>query len=106
MCLENSKQAYAFLKAFEGAERTGLNLRELSQRMEEISQEEFLSPRYVSSPVPLTMVLRRHLASEGVDYADANRFTITEIGRRGLRLLSKVAIDPERQRLATAAAEA
>ncbi len=105
MCLENSKQAYAFLKAFEGAGMAGLDLRELSVRMEEISKEEFKSPRYVSSPVPLTMVLRRHLDSDGLNYANESRFTITEIGLRGLKLLSKVAIDPERRRQTDLVAE-
>lgn len=105
MCLENSKQAYAFLKAFESAGMVGLDLAELSARMEQISQEEFKSPRYVSSPVPLTIVLRRHLDSDGVDYAGPNRFTITDWGKKGLRLLDLVAITPERERNAHLLAE-
>jgi hypothetical protein len=98
MCLENSKQAYAFLKALEEAGVSGLDLQQLTQKMGAISLREFDSRRYISAPVPLMTVLRRHIDSNGVSQFSEHRFKITDVGLRGLKLLNKVAITPERER--------
>lgn len=100
MCLETSKQAYAFLHALDEAGPDGLTYVELMSKMEEISKEEFESDVYVSAPVPLMTMLRRHKVSKGVTSTGAGAYRITELGSRGLSLLTSVAIEPRRSRLA------
>ena len=106
MCLENSKQALAFLKSLEEAGTTGLNLIELSRKMEAISVREFGSPIYVSAPVPLIIMLRRHLDSKGILSTSDHKYKITDAGLRGLKLLKKVAFDAECHQISSDLTEA
>lgn len=97
MCLETSKQAYAFLQAFADAGERGLTYPTLMKKMAALSVAEFGTDIYVSAPVPLMTILRRHEFSEGIISDGKGTFRVTDLGLRGLDLLIGVAIEPRRR---------
>jgi len=103
MCLQTSKQAYSFLQAFKEAGEDGLSYSELIDKIVAVGKRDLNAEIKSYTPTPLATLFSRHLALSAISQIDRGKFVITNDGLAGLATLTKVAIEPYKNRIAVGA---